>query len=108
MNALRRSLGLGDPGPPVAREALPYLEDYQSSSSMMASSAQEVKQKMVGLWNAMKYSKTAFQLTGNDTSGPVGSSPVWLLGQLYHKKFLSSSSSYGGQNGYSTAEKDEV
>ena len=43
------------------------------------------KNKLLSTWYNMKYGKTMFSLESN-TLFTSGQSPVWLLGQCYHRR----------------------
>ena len=52
-------------------------------SSSPQSSASDVKSKILNVWNNIKFGKTAWNFLGTELNC---SSPVWLLGQCYHRK----------------------
>lgn len=89
MDSLRRSLGLIQNGA-VRRDPVisPQLETIHSENDEKdkEESGIKVKSKLVNLWNNVKYGKTIFSLNTSGAANFSGQSPVWLLGQFYHKK----------------------
>jgi len=48
-----------------------------------------VKNKIISVWNNVKYGKNAWSTTDIFKQGFSRNSPVWLLGQAYHRKLVS-------------------
>jgi hypothetical protein len=99
MDAIKRSLGIspahrsaaashvfhGDVRPAKDDDTPPRAEVINLTDSS------DVKNKLMSVWHSMKYGKAIWSLDAKvNLAG--NSSSVWVLGQCYHKRLLSSRS----------------
>lgn len=97
MNAIRKGLGLRDQEQDGSRResslALPRLQPPAFRVPLVAPSLEPettIKTKLISAWNNVKYGKKAWATSEMFKTGFSKNSPVWLMGQAYHRKLVSS------------------
>ena len=103
MDALKRTLGLSPTSdcPPTSTTTSMVIVDRVGSAPVLeevrpvdqSEEGLQVRDRLVNLWNNVKFSKTMWSLESSGPSRLSKLSPAWLLGQSYHKSASSRSSS---------------
>ena len=101
MNAIRKGLRLGQVdeegniNPPTRNNHLtrqiqspPFAVENQGNRPGLEPET-TVKNKIISVWNNVKYGKNAWSTSEIFKQGFSRNSPVWLLGQAYHRKLVS-------------------
>ena len=96
MNVIRKGLRLRDTTGEEERSVMPVanvttgpslVRSLQSSSSPLEPET-TIKNKLISAWNNVKYGRKAWATSEMFKQGFSRNSPVWLLGQAYHRKLV--------------------
>lgn len=67
----------------------PVFAQQQSDNRQPLEPESTVKNKIISVWNNVKYGKNAWSTSDIFKQGFSQNSPVWILGQAYHRKLVS-------------------